>query len=61
MKFYYKEALRVAAEQAYKDEVVDTGMEELIIGEDNAFFDKNEWVACRMSEWLEEAEINRAG
>ena len=61
MKFYYKEALRVAAEQAYKDEVIDTCMEELIIGEDNDFYDKQDWIACRMAEWLEEAEINRAG
>lgn len=49
---YYKDALYIAAASAYKDEVVDTDMEYLLIGEDGDFATKEEW--------LDEAAIERA-
>ena len=51
---YYKPALFIAAEAAYKDEVVATGMESLTICEDG-YESKEQWIAERVSEWLEEA------
>lgn len=55
MNYSYKKALRIAAEQAYEEEVVSTGMEPLIVGEDNDFANKKEWVDARIDEWLEMA------
>ena len=45
----YKAALRIAAEYAYEDEVVQPLMEDLI--EET----KEEWIDDRMQEWWEEA------
>jgi len=56
---YYKDALYIAAEQAYQAEVVKTEMEPLVIGEDYHFANKEEWIAARVQEWLEEAELLR--
>lgn len=49
-------ALRFAAEQAYKNEVVDTGMEPVLIGEDLEFSSKEEWIAERIEDYLVSAE-----
>ena len=56
---YYKDALYIAAEYAYKDEVVDCDMEEITIGDGKDFANKEEWIAARVQEWLEEAEMKR--
>lgn len=60
MKHYYKDALYLAAEMAYRDEIFDTGMESLTIGEGNEFENESDWIASRVSEWLEDAARIRA-
>ena len=57
---YYKDALYIAANYAYNEEVVLPEMEELTIGEGKDFASKEEWIAARVQEWLEEAAIERA-
>lgn len=59
MKKYYKTALYIAAKAAYQSEVVDTEMVELLIGKDNDFATPEEWIETRVTEWLEEAELDR--
>ena len=59
MKYFYKDALYLAAEYAYKEEVVDTGMVEHIIGEWKDYESKEDWISSRVDEWLEEAAIKR--
>ncbi len=56
---YYKDALYIAAEEAYKSEIVDTDMVWATIGEDNDFATKEEWIKARIDEWLEQAAIER--
>ena len=46
-------ALQIAAEDAYQEEVVDTEMEELVIGNDGEYFSKQEWIDERIEDWLE--------
>ena len=50
----YEKALRVAAEEAYKSEVVDTEMESSIIGEGEEYCSKEDWIETRMEGWLNE-------
>jgi len=50
MKHYYKKALYIATEEAYENEVIDTAMKDLIIGEDKDFADKEDWITCHISE-----------
>lgn len=57
---YYKDALYIAANYAYKEEVILPGMEELTIGDGKDFASKEEWIAARVQEWLDEAAIKRA-
>jgi hypothetical protein len=57
---HYKKALELAAEEAYKNEVLDTGMRDLVIGEGKDFTTAEEWKQARMQEWLEQAEIELA-
>lgn len=59
MMKYYKDALYIAARDAYDEEIVRTGMEELSIGEGKDFASKDEWIAARVQEWLEQAELER--
>jgi len=59
MKKFYKTALYIAAKEAYKSEVVDTEMADSIIGEDGYFSTPEEWIEARVTEWLEEAELER--
>jgi hypothetical protein len=60
LRLHYKKALYIAAEEAYEKEILDTAMKELLIGEDKDFLDKEDWVTCRISEWLEAAEEENA-
>ena len=57
---YYKDALYIAANYAYNEEVVLTDMEDITIGDRKDFASKEEWIAARIQEWLEEAAIERA-
>jgi hypothetical protein len=56
MKNNWKKALYFAAEQAYKNEVVDTIMEDLWVGEGKMYDSKEDWVEQKVNEWLEESE-----
>lgn len=52
----YKKALQIAAEDAYKSDVVDTEMEEIIIGENGDYSSKEEWITDRLEDWLTRAK-----
>jgi hypothetical protein len=58
---YYKDALYIAAERDYEDEVLDSGMEPLIVGEDKGWASRKEWIQARVKEYIEEAALERAG
>lgn len=45
-------ALRRAAADAYKSEVVETEMEALTIGERGDFNSREEWIQNRLDTWL---------
>ena len=57
---YYKDTLYIAANYAYNEEVVWPDMEDITIGDDKNFSSKEEWIAARVQEWLDEAAIERA-
>ena len=46
----YWAALKVAAEDAYREEVLDCGMEELTLDE---YFTKEDWISDKINEWFE--------
>ena len=48
----YKNALIVAANEAYQNEVVDTGMEAIEIGDDGPYKDKKDWIDCKITSWI---------
>lgn len=48
-------ALRVAAAEAYQNEVISSLMEENTIGEGNEYADKDDWLQSKISEWYEQA------
>jgi predicted transcriptional regulator len=50
----YKKIVDYLLEQAWQDEVIDTGMKDLIIGERLDFADKQDWIDSKMRECLEE-------
>jgi len=50
-------ALRIAAEESYQRDLVDTGMEKYTIGEGFEYADKADWIALKIDEWLETAGI----
>ena len=52
--------IEVALEERYQDEVVDTGMEDLDIGEDGYYADKSDWLDSRLDEWKQVATIDTA-
>jgi hypothetical protein len=56
---YYKNALYIAAKAAYKDEVIDTGMFSLTIGDDEEFATAQDWIDARVQEWLDDAALAR--
>lgn len=45
--------VRNALEEAYQNDVVDTLMESRIIGEGKYYVDKDEWMQCKLEEWME--------
>jgi len=49
-------ALQVAAEEAYQRDLVDTGMVDSYIGPRCEFASKDDWLSCKMDEWIAEAE-----
>jgi hypothetical protein len=56
---YYKDALYIAARQAYREEVVLPEMVELTIGKGLDFETAQDWIEARMQEWLDDAELER--
>ena len=50
----WKKIAYLAAEYAYEDEVIDTGMYSLVIGCDEDFATKEEWIDARIQEWKDE-------
>jgi hypothetical protein len=50
----YKRALEIAAEEAYKNEVIYPEMTEFIIGPGKDYKDEDEWVQDRIYFWLDE-------
>lgn len=49
-------ALRVAAEEAYNEEIIDTLMEDITIGEDNEYVSKEDWIDERIEKWYKVVE-----
>jgi hypothetical protein len=56
----YKRALWIAAEEAYRDEVVAPEMETLIIGPADEYATKKDWLEDRVEYWLSEAAHRKA-
>lgn len=56
MRRKYKSALYIAAEAAYESEVIDTGMRDILIGEEKDFESRKDWIEERVQEWLDAAE-----
>lgn len=50
-----KKVLLIAAQSAYDSDVVQTGMEDLIIGEGKEYADKEDWLESQMESWLARA------
>ena len=46
-------ALKRAAEEAYTTEVVDCDMVRYAIGKGKEYINKNEWLECKINEWIE--------
>ena len=47
--------IRIAAEEAYQNEVIDTLMEESIIGEGKEYRRKGDWLQSKVDSWFTEA------
>ena len=47
--------IRIAAEEAYQSEVIDTLMEESIIGEGKEYRHKEDWLQSKVDGWFTEA------
>lgn len=47
--------IRIAAEEAYQREVIDTLMEESIIGEGKEYHHKEDWLQSKVDGWFTEA------
>ena len=54
----YKNALIIAANEAYQNEVVDTGMESYEIGDNGYYRDRKDWIDCKITSWLYELDKN---
>lgn len=52
-------ALRVAAVEAYQNEIVDTEMFNLTIGSKREFPTVKDWINYRIDTWLQQAELNQ--
>jgi hypothetical protein len=48
-----KKAIRYAAEDAYKSEVIDPEMEECIIGTNGDYATKEDWIEDRIADWMQ--------
>lgn len=46
-------ALELAAGEAYQDEVIDTEMEDVIIGEDGEFATPEDWTKAKVQQWID--------
>ena len=55
-KISYTNALIIAANEAYQNEVVDTGMEAYEIGDVGQYKDRNDWIECKITSWLYELD-----
>lgn len=51
-----EEALRVAAQESYRRDLIDTRMEWLYIGAEKEYADKDDFIGQKIDEWLEEAK-----
>jgi hypothetical protein len=51
----HEKALRIAAEEAFKSEVVETEMFASCIGAGQEYATAEEWIEMRIDEWLERA------
>ena len=49
-------AIKVAAEEVYQNEIVDTNMEELNIGKGKEFVDKEDWIKTKIENWMLEVK-----
>lgn len=52
-----RRALKVAAIEAYQNEVVDTEMVEHTIGNYKEYLTTKDWLDDRIESWLQEAEL----
>jgi hypothetical protein len=52
-------ALDVAAGEAFKDEVIDPEMQEIMIGEGKEYYDRADWIRLRIEYWIEEAAARK--
>jgi hypothetical protein len=52
-----KRALKIAAVEAYQNELVDTDMVGYTIGTDKEYSTVKDWMDARMESWLTEAEL----
>jgi hypothetical protein len=53
---YLRYVVLEAANDAYESEVIQTEMEDLLIGPDLEFADKDDWIEYKLREWLENLE-----
>jgi len=50
--------IRLASEEAYQAEIVESGMEELEIGEEKEYYDKDEWININIDRQFDEVKFN---
>ena len=56
----FKKALKIAATEAYNSEVIDTEMFDLVIGSENEFESKHQWIQDKMDGWLYDGALQDA-
>lgn len=54
-----RQALRLAAVEAYVSEVIETEMYDLLIGTDKTFPTRDFWIQDRIDYWIEMAELSQ--
>lgn len=52
-------ALRIAAEDAYKEEVIETDMKDILIGEGKDYANREEWLEDRLESWSRRVTLAR--
>ena len=50
--------IRLASEEAYQAEIVESGIEELEIGEEKEYYDKDEWININIDRQFDEVKFN---